>query len=295
MQNIVQMQMNAIDTFLAIAAKGSFHAAAEALNVTQTTVSARIRVLEQELAMSLFERGRGGTQLSAAGRQFRPYAEQMQRTWAFVKSGAATTLQDRLSLRFGAQLSMWDGLLVDLAIWLEEQKGKLPFMLNYDHALNMGEAVTQHLLDVAIVSEAPHGTRLQVEDLPAEELVLVSDQPLSLSRVQDRSNPPLFINLDFGGQYERQLQQVIPKGCRQHFVLGNVEMALRYLQKRGGMGFFPLAMVLDALGDGRLVQVTDAPSMWLDCKVLYHPGSAVLPQIEDALQGLRGLRSPCAN
>ena len=55
------MQMNAIDTFLAIARDGSFHAAAEALNVTQTTVSARIRVLEEELSISLFDRGPGGT------------------------------------------------------------------------------------------------------------------------------------------------------------------------------------------------------------------------------------------
>lgn len=286
------MQMNAIDTFLAIEARGSFHAAAEALNVTQTTVSARIRVLEDELSMSLFERGPGGTQLTAAGRQFRPYAEQMQRTWAFVKTGAATRLDDRISLRLGAQLSMWDGLLVDLAIWLEEQKGKLPFTLNYDHALNMGEAVTQHLLDLAVVTEAPHGTRLQVQELPPEELVLVCDQSCSLSHVQDLRSAPLFINLDFGRQYDRQLQQVIPKDSQQHIVLGNVGMALRYLHKRGGMGYFPRAMVGDALREGRLQQIADAPPMWLECKALYHPGSVVLSQIEEALHGLRMLRSP---
>lgn len=286
------MQMNAIDTFLAIATSGSFHAAAEALNITQTTVSARIKVLEEELSMSLFERGPGGTSLSAAGRQFRPYAEQMQRTWSFVRSGAVASLEERLSLRLGAQLSMWDGLLLDLAIWLEEQKGKLPFTLNYDHALNMAEAVAQQLLDLVIVSEAPQATRLQVEDLPAEELVLVCDQKLCLADIQDQARQPLFINLDFGRHYDLNLQQVLPKGSRQHIVLGNAAMGLRYLQRKGGMGYFPRAMVGQALSAGQLQTVEGAPSIFLECKALYLADSPAAAQINDALEGLHRLRRP---
>lgn len=288
------MQMNAIDTFLTIATLGSFHAAAEALNITQTTVSARIKVLEAELSMTLFERGPGGTRLSAAGRQFRPYAEQMQRTWSFVRSGAAASLEERLSLRLGAQLSMWDEVLLDLAIWLEEQKGKLPFTLNYDHALNMAEAVAQQLLDLVIVSEAPQATRLQVEELPAEELVLVCDQKLRLADVQDQTRQPLFINLDFGRHYDLHLQQVLPKGSRQHIVLGNAAMGLRYLQRKGGMGYFPRAMVASALSAGHLQAVADAPNIYLECKALYLADSPAAAQISDALEGLHRLRRPAS-
>ncbi|MGR3621493.1 LysR family transcriptional regulator [Pseudophaeobacter sp.] len=294
MKNIAQMQMNAIDTFLAIAATGSFHGAAQELNITQTTVSARIKVLEAELSMSLFERGPGGTRLSAAGQQFRPYAEQMQQTWRFVRSGAVNALEERISLRLGAQLSIWDGLLVDLAIWLEEQKGKLPFTLNYDHALNMAEAVAQQLLDLVIVSEVPQATRLRVEDLPPEELVLVSDQALSLGDIQDRARQLLFINLDFGRQYDLSLQRVIPKGSRQHIVLGNASMGLRYLHRRGGMGYFPYSMVAQLLQAGSLQIITDAPPIFLDCKALYHPETVAMAQIEDALEGLHGLRGSAA-
>lgn len=285
-----QMQMNAIDTFLTIAATGSFHAAAEALNVTQTTVSARIKVLETELSVSLFERGPGGTRLSAAGRQFRPYAEQLQQTWQFVRSGTVSGLQDRVSLRLGAQLSMWDGLLVDLAIWLEEQKGKLPFTLNYDHALNMAEAVAQQLLDLVVTCEVPQATRLKVVDLPPEELVLVSDQPRCLEEIQDPARQPLFINLDFGRQYNQNLQAVVPRGSRQHIILGNAAMGLRYLKHRGGMGYFPKSMVAESLATGQLSAVTDADAIQLDCKALYHPDTPVLSQIEEAIEGLQQLR-----
>jgi DNA-binding transcriptional LysR family regulator len=48
------MQINAFETFLAIAATGSFHGAARELNITQTAVSARIKALEAALGQSLF-------------------------------------------------------------------------------------------------------------------------------------------------------------------------------------------------------------------------------------------------
>ena len=281
------MQMNAFQTFLAIIDGGSFHAAAQQLNVTQTAVSARIKALEQSLGASLFERGPGGTRLSAAGRQFRPYAEQMLRTWEFVSSDLSGQMGRRVALRMGSQLSVWDPLLVDVAVWMEQEQGKVPFTLNYDHTLNMGEAVRQQLFDIAVVNEAPVGTRLGVEELPPERLVLVSDQPVTL----EQDELPLFINMHFGPEYEIQLQGVIPRQNRQHIVLGNAQMGLRYLLKRGGMGYFPLTMVQEALAQRVLQVVAKTPEMQLACKALYLPDNPALALIEEVIQGFRALRS----
>lgn len=280
------MQIAAFETFLAIATTGSFHAAANALNVTQTAVSARIKGLEEALGARLFERGPGGTRLSAAGQQFRPYAEQMLRTWEYVSADLSANATDRISLRLGAQLSMWDPLLVDVAVWLEREQGKVPFTLNYDHTLNMAEAVGQRLLDLAIVNTVPLGTRLEVAELAPERLWLVSTKPTRL----DREQAPLFINLEFGSEYEAQLQAVIPPGRRQHIVLGNAAMGLRYLLKRGGMGYFPAALVQGELGEGRLHRVEDAPEMQITCKALYLADNPAAPQIQEVLQGLRAIR-----
>ena len=61
-------------TFLEIVSTGSFIRAAERLNVGQTTVSARIRTLEQQLGRPLFVRNKGGASLTPAGEQFLRYA-----------------------------------------------------------------------------------------------------------------------------------------------------------------------------------------------------------------------------
>lgn len=280
------MQINSFETFLAIEATGSFHGAARVLNITQTAVSARIKALEEALGTPLFDRGPGGTRLSEAGRQFQPYAEQMMQTWEFVSGDLKASLAGRVPLRLGAQLSVWDLVLVDVAVWLEAEQGTVPFTLNYDHAMNMGEAVARRLLDLAIVNEVPAGTGLAVEELPPERLVLVADQPLRLGR----DALPLFINLEFGSEYDARLREVLPRRSRQHIVLGNALMGLRYLQKRGGMGYFPAYMAAEALAAGALHAVEGAPEISLSCRALYLPDNPAVEHIRQVLQGLQEVR-----
>lgn len=280
------MQINSFETFLAIEATGSFHGAARALNITQTAVSARIKALEEALGTPLFDRGPGGTRLSEAGRQFQPYAEQMMRTWEFVSGDLKASLAGRVPLRLGAQLSVWDPVLVDVAVWLEAEQGTVPFTLNYDHAMNMGEAVARRLLDLAIVNEVPAGSSLAVEELPPERLVLVADQPLRLGR----DALPLFVNLEFGSEYDARLREVLPRRSRQHIVLGNALMGLRYLQKRGGMGYFPAYMAAEALAAGALHAVEGAPEISLSCRALYLPDNPAVEHIRQVLQGLQEVR-----
>lgn len=55
---------------LAVAEHLSFHHAAKSLGISQSTVSARIRALEEELGVSLFERNTRGVRLTDAGRYF---------------------------------------------------------------------------------------------------------------------------------------------------------------------------------------------------------------------------------
>ncbi len=281
------MQINTFETFLAVADCGGFHSAAQQLNITQTTVSARIKSLEKNLGTELFNRGPGGTSLSASGRQFRPYAEQMLRTWKNVTADLSGQYVNRLSLRLGTQLSIWDPLLVDVAIWIESELGKLPFTLNYDHTMNMHEAVRQQLVDIALTNEAPIGAGYGVVKLPAEKMVLVSDNPLKFNE----GPLPLLVNLELGLQYQMQLQDILPERSQQHIFLGSAIMGLRYLTKRGGVGYFPLKMVENAVLSRTLYEVTDAPKVSLSCYAVYSRDNPAQEQIKQVLAGLITLRS----
>lgn len=68
------MDSDALATFLAVC-EGGFSGAARKLGRTQPAISHRIRMLEQELGVSLFERTGGAVALSQAGRALKPHAE----------------------------------------------------------------------------------------------------------------------------------------------------------------------------------------------------------------------------
>ena len=75
------MDIELARTFLEIVSTGSFIRGSERLNVAQTTVSARIRLLEQQLGRPLFVRNKSGASLTPAGEQFLRYAPTFVQLW----------------------------------------------------------------------------------------------------------------------------------------------------------------------------------------------------------------------
>ena len=64
------MDIEQARTFLAITAHGSFLEAAKHLHLTQSTVSARIQRLEEEIVARLFIHNRSGASLKSSVRRF---------------------------------------------------------------------------------------------------------------------------------------------------------------------------------------------------------------------------------
>ena len=61
------MQWDDLRIFLAVARDGSISGAAKRINVQHSTVSRRIKVLEQQLGTRLIERKASGYELTSAG------------------------------------------------------------------------------------------------------------------------------------------------------------------------------------------------------------------------------------
>lgn len=280
------MQMAAIETFLQIIEHGGFHAAARQLNLPQTTVSARIRTLEDALSNKLFERGASGSTLTRFGEEFRPFAQEMASLWKIAATELPDRMTSRLSLRVGAQLSIWDPLLVDLAIALEQGFGKLVFALNFDHTLDVGEAVGNHILDLALSHEKSGDPRVSHQQLAPELLLPVATPPAS-GRAEDQ----LFINLDLGEHYRNAVQQRIPQQTGQNLFLGNCLMALRYMLKRGGQGLFPRYLVDPHVEEGRLILLPQSEPLSLPCYLISRKDSPSREQHQQVASCLSDLRS----
>ena len=273
------MQIKALETFLCVADTGGFHAAARHLNITQTAVSARIKLIEEETGKPLFTRGAGGTNLTEFGRQFRPYAEQMLSLWSFASRDLPGQTPHRIALRLGAQLSVWDPLLVDLAVRYEQRHGQLLLTLNYDHDLNMVEAVATHVLDAALIHEKPSDRRVLYHELAPERLLLVE--------TPGAGRDPVFVNLELGEVYQDHVRSAARKAAGQTLFLGNCMMGLRYVLQRGGTGYFPEYVIRDQLNEGTLVPVAEAIDLMLPLYLVTRRDSEAFDDVVACLTELR--------
>ncbi len=161
-----------MEAFLAVRTFGGFRRAAEALRVTQPAVSARIKALEDSLGVPLFERGRGGLALSAAGRALRPHAEQLLQAVALARQ-AVHDLRPASggALQIAAALSICTYLLPDVLKRFQAAHPNVMITVRSGHSKEVLEMVLRGEAEIGLARSLHH---------PAVETVSLRDDPLVL-------------------------------------------------------------------------------------------------------------------
>jgi LysR family hydrogen peroxide-inducible transcriptional activator len=143
----------------ALAAQGGFVKAADAVGVTQPTLSAGIKELEAVLGVTLVERGRAGAHLTDAGREAAARAVRILsdvEELARVLSGAGAPLTG--AFRLGAIPTIAPFLLPKALPALKTRFPKLRLLLREDMTGRLVDALRGRTLDAAIIAlpyEAP--------------------------------------------------------------------------------------------------------------------------------------------
>src|SRR3546814_13027527 len=96
------MELRCLRYFVAVAQEQSFSRAAKLLHISQPPLSRRIRAIEEELGVALFERNTRNVRLTAAGAAFyeqtRRTLEQVEKS---VRAAQKTTKGEMGTIRFG--------------------------------------------------------------------------------------------------------------------------------------------------------------------------------------------------
>ncbi len=281
------MTIDQIRTFLEIAATGNFNRAAERLNVTQSTVSARIRSLEERLGRSLFARGRTGAELTRAGHQFHSYALNLQRMWQQAKEEIALPPGFQAALGLGAQVSLWERLIRPWIPWMRNQAADVMLRIEADYSPGLMRGLADGLLDVGVMYQPRATPGLEVEKLLEEKLVLVS----TLRRTVTEDWVSGFVQVHWGEDFHAAYSAAFPDLPTPAVSVGLGAMGLAYILDNGGSGYFPLRVVRPLLADKRLFRVTRAPHFRRPAYLVY-PQTSPNPELLDlALAGLRHIAS----
>ncbi len=275
------MDIDRARTFLEIIRTGSFVRAAERLNVTQTTVSARIKALEEELGRQLFVRNKSGAHLTAAGDDFQNYALTLVQVWERARHQIALPPGHRGIVAIGGELSLWNPLLIDWLVWMRQAHKDIAVRAKVALPEQLMDFIRSGILDLAIVYSPRLEQGFQIELLLEETLVLVRN---SLAP-DDGATPDEFIYVDWGPQFAAQQRAGLHMAYEPGLFIDLGPLALNYLLRAGGRGYFRRGAVTPYLATGQLQLVRDAPEIVYPAYVLYSE-TADRAVIEPALAGL---------
>lgn len=280
------MQLDAVQTFVAVAETGNFHTAATRLNVTQSTVSARIRNLETDLGRALFERRRDGVMLTEPGRQFFRYAENMMRLWRRARQDVALSGGYRASFGLGSQFSLWDRIILKWIPWMRAAAPDVALRVEADYSPSLMRYIGDGILDMAVMYQPQRRAGLVVETLMVETLVMVSTRA---DAAEDWSRDYVFVH--WGRDFQVAHAEAFPQLATPALSVGLGALGLRYILENGGTGYFPAWVVRPYLAAGRLYCVRDMPTMQRDAYVVYDPARASRELLDKALTGLKEIAS----
>lgn len=268
-------------TFLAVISAGNFINAAERLHVTQSTVSARIHTLEEQLGCTLFVRNKAGTTLTAAGRQFQKHAGTLVRTVEYARHDVGVARGFRGALTVGGRFGLWEQLLLH---WLPQMRQAAPDVsvrAEIGMEADLMQGLVEGRLDIGVMYTPESRPGLKVEFLLEETLVLASTDP------GQREAPGAdYVYVDWGPEFYARHSASFSDLFGPALTVNIGWLGLHHILEHGGSGYFPLRLVRPYLEDGRLTRVERAPEFSQPAYLVYSAESRD-DFVEAALDGIR--------
>ncbi|WP_127509554.1 LysR family transcriptional regulator [Paenibacillus humicus] len=289
------MNIENIEAFVYVHHYGSFNKAAEALYLSQPSVTARIQTLERELDSRLFDRQAKQIALTDKGKQFLPYAQQILQTF---RKGKLHIQQRRAmpgELRIGSTVSVSNYLIPDLLPLLQERFPRLTFKLTTGTSDELAAKLLAKELDLAFVRRLAHPS---LQSIPLYEdpikLYVHEDHPFAgrgIIPIEEIGSQKL-IFFECGSLDWQRVHRVFES--LEHppdivFQADNSETAKKLVMHRAGICFLPGICVRREVGEGRLipVEVKEIAGISLHTSLIAPAGENI--EIVEAIRGFRPL------
>ena len=243
------MNTEQLKTFLSLAETKNFSRSAEALIISQSTVSKRIGELEKETGQPLFLRGRGGVRLTGAGQALREYAEQIVNLEEKALSQMNRTGQYSGYLILGSAYAYYDMHLCSRLRVFAQRHPDVSVRVKCGHTGALLNELRRALLDVAFTHHPFHNPDYVCED----ELVLVTDAKNTehcggISYASVKELPLIDSNFLYGTTQRR----LFPPSCQFQLRMDIASCAVPLLKGGGWYAILARKHVEALLQSGRL-------------------------------------------
>lgn len=255
------MELKHLRTFQTVVDQGSYQRAAEALNYTQSTITAQIQQLEAELGVPLFERVGRRMRLTEAGRQALPQVREL-----LLAADRLEGLNRRNTLPAGTlRVDMAETLLCyqmqPVIRAFREQAPQVRLILRSRNCLQIPENVRTGACDLGVGYDMDWSREaLEVEPLGAYDLVLLASPDFAHPDfvTPGQRKPVSLITDEPDSLFRRQLEDYLREReitLDVTLELWSIETIKRCVMSNLGFTFLPRFVAREELAAGTLTEL----------------------------------------
>ncbi len=260
------MDLDQLHTFLEIVRLKSFSKAAQTCFRTQPAISAQVRQLEQELNTSLFERLGTRIQLTAAGRIFCDFAEQI----LDLRRRAQNTINElervpRGELVIAANEATCIYVLPNVFSEYKKRFPNVQLLVDRSYGGHVVEAVIDNLADFGFTQLPVQEKKLEVLPVYTDEIKLLApwDHPLAgKKQVTCHDVVPYALLLPKSGATRSKLNQwlePVEDEIQISMELDSTEMIKRFALAGMGLSFMAASHFQEGIGAGQFAAASLGP------------------------------------
>ncbi|AUS08482.1 LysR family transcriptional regulator [Laceyella sacchari] len=283
------MEMRQLKTFKAVAERGGFTRAAEELGYAQSSVTAQIQALEEELDTLLFDRLGKRIVLTEAGKRLLVYATELLRMHDEAIDRVRSYAEPRGKLTIGSPESIAAFRLTDVILTYKRKYPQVNLVVKPGLCLEMSHLVRSGEIDVAftMLQKPLVEPDMHLETLVWEKMALVAapDHPLArLERVEasdliDQSFLHTEAGCSYRSSFELALRKhgVVPKGEE----FWSIEAIKNGVYAGLGIALLPMITVREELLSGKLVRLNwDDQECRVCTQMIYHRDKWLSPALK---------------
>ena len=251
------MYPDLVDTFLDLVETQSFNRTADRLEITQSTVSARIRTLERHLDCRLFTRSRSGTELTRQGIAFEPHARVLRQSWQEALRATGSGGSGQETLRIGIQHDLVGS---DIGDWIRRFQEVLPdtnFYVEPDYSVQMCTDLERGGLDFAVLFSPRTHPDLHLESLGEITYDMVSTVAETLDEVETET----YFVANYSPAFSHQHEMLLPRLATSRLTIGQDAAISGLIRTLGGTAYVLTETAQDLVTAGTAHLVTGAPKI----------------------------------
>lgn len=169
------MNYEKLKTFLVVAEKKSFSEAAKLLFVTQPTITAQIKALEEELGTKLFERTTKKVEMTQSATILLNYAREIIRLndTAFKE---IMEIEDKVygELSMGCSFTIGEYILPDFLKRFKEMYPLIQISVDITNSTNIVSNIKDQRIDIGLIETPIEDSAIIVEPFLEDELILIA-------------------------------------------------------------------------------------------------------------------------